>query len=370
MGARWEVVVIKRLPVPRPTSKQHEQVSSLATAIHDAKARWDEGNEVSTRFRVPWLIRNDLVESGIPFANRLDSLKTQEAAEDGRIQKLYAELNEAVYGLYGISGTPRMIIERDLGNRPTEVIWPQTAAKTIQQKRMEHVFRLLTYLVMQVMRADKDGIVPFAPVSGEASLVERIVRELQRLFPNHDVAQVEIEIANELKKNVKGYCRSSNIAEWLENAFFEYHSSLYRNRPIFWHVASTKGTERFAFGALVDYHHFDRNRLAKLRGQYLRDAMDTFRREAALADKVGRTDLRIEWQSRLEEAQELDRRLQWIQEGRHEGQEGGDNDFRILTPWKSADQRPKGWDPDLDDGVKVNIQPFQKAGVLRIAKVV
>src|SRR5207247_8314015 len=155
-----------------------------------------------------------------------------------------------------------------------------------------------------------------------------------------------------------------------ENAFFEYHSSLYRNRPIFWHVASTKGTERFAFGALVDYHHFDRNRLAKLRGQYLRDAMDTFRREAALADKVGRTDLRIEWQSRLEEAQELDRRLQWIQEGRHEGQEGGDHDFRILTPWKSAEERPKGWDPDLDDGVKVNIQPFQKAGVLRIAKVV
>ena len=110
--------------------------------------------------------------------------------------------------------------------------------------------------------------------------------------------------------------------------------------------------------------------MAKLRGQYLRDAIDHFRREAALADKAGRTDLRIEWQSRLEEAQELDRRLQWIQEGRHEGQEGGDNDFRILTPWKSADQRPKGWDPDLDDGVKVNIQPFQKAGVLRIAKVV
>jgi hypothetical protein len=110
--------------------------------------------------------------------------------------------------------------------------------------------------------------------------------------------------------------------------------------------------------------------MAKLRGQYLRDAMESFRREAALAEKAGRTDLRIEWQSHLEEAQELDRRLQWIQEGRHEGREGGNRDFRILTPWKPADQRPEGWDPDLDDGVKINIEPFQKAGVLRIPKVV
>jgi hypothetical protein len=26
-----------------------------------------------------------------------------------------------------------------------------------------------------------------------------------------------------------------------------------------------------------------------------------------------------------------------------------------------------GWGPDLDDGVKVNIEPLQKAGVLRVA---
>ncbi len=43
---------------------------------------------------------------------------------------------------------------------------------------------------------------------------------------------------------------------------------------------------------------------------------------------------------------------------------------RILTPWKSPEDRPKGWDPDIDDGVKVNLEPLQKAGVLRIGKVV
>jgi hypothetical protein len=110
--------------------------------------------------------------------------------------------------------------------------------------------------------------------------------------------------------------------------------------------------------------------MAQLRGQYLRDAIETFRREAAIADKAGQTDARQEWQARLEEAQELDRRLQWIQEGRHDGPDGGDHDFRILTPWKKPEERPKGWAPDFDDGVKVNIEPLQKAGVLRVAKVV
>jgi hypothetical protein len=110
--------------------------------------------------------------------------------------------------------------------------------------------------------------------------------------------------------------------------------------------------------------------MAKLRSQYLREAIETFRREAALADKEGRADDRAEWQARLEEAQDLDSRLQRIQEGHHEGPEGGERDFRIQTPWKTPEERPLGWDPDLDDGVKVNIEPLQKAGVLRIPKVI
>jgi hypothetical protein len=36
---------------------------------------------------------------------------------------------------------------------------------------------------------------------------------------------------------------------------------------------------------------------------------------------------------------------------------------------KKPEDRPKGWAPDLDDGVKVNIEPLQKAGVLRLARV-
>ncbi len=364
----WEVGVVKRLPVPQPAAAQHERIGAVAREIHDAKAAWDRCNEISTRFERPWLVDGHAPHQNV--ADRLEQVARREANEEARIQSLYADLNNEAYKLYGIPDGTRAIIEETLGERPPEVIWPQMERKTAEQKRMEHVWRLLSYMVKRVVEADADGLVPFAPLAGETGLLDRVREELAALFPGQDVNQVEVETANELKRRVKGYRRAAGIGEWLENVYFPYHAALYKKRPIVWHVASSQGAAPFAFGVLCHYHRFDANRMAKLRAGYLRDAVETFRREAALADREGRADERIEQQARLEDAQALDRKLQAVQEGRHEGPEGGDRDYRILTPWKSAGERPQGWDPDIDDGVKVNIAPLQRAGVLRVAKVV
>ncbi|HEY2294760.1 MAG TPA: hypothetical protein VGM86_29000 [Thermoanaerobaculia bacterium] len=364
----WEVGVVRRLPVPEVAQKRKIEIGGLAKEIHDLKAAWDEGNEISTRFRRPWLLRSDI--SATALSTRLQALAALESSQEARIQQVYAELNDTIYKIYGISDPTRDTIEGTLGDRPPEVLWPQMEGQSVEQKRMEHVFRLLSYAVKRVVEADEDGVVPFVSMAGEPSLLERVLDQLHSFFPDRDIGQVEIEIVNEINQSVKGYRRTRSLAEWLENVFFGYHTDLYKSRPIFWHIASGQGTSPFAFGALVHYHKFNRDRMAKLRSQYLREAIETFRREAALADKEGRADDRAEWQARLEEAQDLDGRLQWIQEGHHEGPEGGERDFRILTPWKTSEERPLGWDPDLDDGVKVNIEPLQKAGVLRIAKVI
>ena len=363
----WEVGVIKRLPVPQAVVDLRERVGTIAREIHGAKAAWDRCNETSTRFERPWLVHT---HDQLSIAERLEQIARQEAAEEDRIQHLYRELNDEVYKLYGIPDSTRAAIEETLGERPPEVLWPQMERKTADQKRMEHVWRLLSYVVKRVLEADEDGVVPFAPLSGEASLLDRVHQELAALFPEQDVNLVETEIANELKRKVKGYKPAASIGAWLENVYFDYHAALYKKRPVVWHLASNQGSTPFAFGALCHYHEFDANRMAKLRSSYLRDAIETFRREAALAGREDRAEDRIELQARLEEAQAFDRKLQAVQEGHHEGPAGGDCDYRILTPWKSTDERPTGWDPDIDDGVKVNLAPLQKAGVLRSAKVV
>lgn len=364
----WEVGVIKKLPIPELVSGQNIRISDQARAIHDAKAFWDEGNEVSTRFRLPWLLREDIISRNVPISTRLEILLEFEAAEEARIRKLYKELNDDSYRLYGIPKEIRAIIEDILGERPLEVLWPQLEGKTPEQKKMEHIWRLLSYAVKRVVEKDEDGIVPYYPVSGEAGLLERIYAEFSLLLPELEAGQVEAEIANELRKPVSGFRKAESIGWWLENVFFDYHCSLYKNRPRIWHIASSRGSTPFAFGALVLCHRFDRNRMAKLRAHYIRDAVETFKREAALADKEGRVGDRMEWQARLEQVEELDVRLQWVQEGRHEGLEGGESDYRILAPWKTLEKQPSGWEPDINDGVKVNIAPLSKAGVLRSTK--
>ncbi len=358
----WEVGVIKRLPVPQAGTKQAERVASLARAIHDAKRDWDSGNEISTSFERPWVMRRADAKS---FSDSLDGVLEAEARAEKQIQSTYNDLNTEAYKLYAIPDVTRAQIEKSLGERPPEVIWPQMEGKTSEQKRMEHVWRLLSFAVKRVVDADDDGIVPFNRSTGETPLADRVRQELATLFPGRDESQLEVEIVNELKRSVKGYRKCASLDDWLANAYFGYHAGLYKSRPIYWHVASAQGTSPFAFGALVHYHRFDKNRMAKLRASYVRDTIEELRRDAGLADKTGRTDDRVELQAKLEEVQALDKKLQLIQEGHHEGAEGGDRDFRILTPWKEPARRPNGWSPDLDDGVKVNIAPLDRAGVLR-----
>ena len=148
----YQVGAIQTLPIATPRADMTKRLEGLASAIHDVKARWDEGNESSTRFRVPWTLREDLIDASMTMTARLDRLARHESAEEACIQKLYAELNDEVYKLYSIPDSTRTLIEETLGERPPEVLWPQMEGKTAEQKRMEHVFRLLSYVVKRGRR--------------------------------------------------------------------------------------------------------------------------------------------------------------------------------------------------------------------------
>ena len=72
---------------------------------------------------------------------RLDLLADREVSEELRIQKLYPELNDEVYRLYGIPDSTRATIEETLGRAPTRGSLAADGTQEVEQKRMEHVFR-------------------------------------------------------------------------------------------------------------------------------------------------------------------------------------------------------------------------------------
>jgi hypothetical protein len=367
----WEVGAVKRVPIPEPEPEMGRAIGELAMALHDAKRCWDQGNETSTAFSVPWVLDERWIGESRSLPDRLDAVLAAESELEATLVRDYAQLNDLVFALYRVPEKTRAAIEESRAGAPSEVLWPQMEGRSGEQKRMEHVYRLLSYAVQRVVYADADGIVPLRACAGETPLVERVLAELSELCPDQDPNQLETDIANELNRSISRYRRvRGGISECLDDAFFAHHVALYRSRPVLWHVASTQGAGAAAFAVLVHYHRFDRDRMAKLRATYLRDAIETCRREAAIAGREGDAEGRLAWQARLEQIEGLDEQLAAVQEGRTEGEEGGAGDLRILTPWKRPEERPRGWDPDLDDGVKVNIGPLERAGALRVAGII
>jgi len=62
-------------------------------------------------------------------------------------------------------------------------------------------------------------------------------------------------------------------------------------------------------------------------------------------------------QARLSAALGLQRKLERILDG--------EAPYDIYVRWKQTHEQPIGWEPDLNDGVRLNVRPFFEAGVLR-----
>jgi hypothetical protein len=359
----WEVGAIKKVPIP--TTKVETRISAYSKNLHDAKSNWDTGSETCTRFDRPWVLQPSVNQNAATFSASLDGVLVREQQCDLGLCKDYAELNDAVFRLYSVNDTLRTKIDAVIGERPPEIIWPQMEGKDTAQKRREHVDRLLCYLVKRVVDTENDGIVCLQRVAHRTPLIERVRRELAGCFPSQEPSALEIEVVNELKKKTKGYRRAESLAEWLHDAFFEIHNSLYLQRPVLWHLASNQVRTEPGFACIVDAHRFTGECLAKLRSVYLRERITTLRRESAQAGQDHKEAERIELLALVEEVEEYDIKLKLLQEGAHIGPEAGDRDYRILTPWKSPANRPRGWNPDLDDGIKVNLAPLARTNLLR-----
>jgi hypothetical protein len=180
--------------------------------------------------------------------------------------------------------------------------------------------------------ADNDGIICIPSVRGEEPGAERLEAML---------AAVGIK-----PTRVRELTNGVDLDEWLRNGFFEEHCKLFHDRPFVWHIWD--GRKRDGFHALVNYHKLcegkgkGRKLLESLTYAYLGDWI-TRQKDGVKRGEGGADD-------RLIAAVELQNRLKLILEG--------EPPFDLFVRWKSlADQRV-GWEPDINDGVRMNIRPF------------
>lgn len=189
--------------------------------------------------------------------------------------------------------------------------------------------------------ADHDGIVCIPPIRGERPAVDRLRDLLAAAYGSEWSLRKEEELLRQA-----GYTKSSGQEGFLRDEFFPSHCKLFHQRPFIWHIWD--GTKD-GFSALVNYHKLDRKNLEKLIYSYL-GAWKNLQKEEVRQEKAGA-------ERRLAAAEDLKKKLELILEG--------EKPHDIYVRWKSLHQQPIGWDPDLNDGVRMNIRPFVTAGVLR-----
>jgi hypothetical protein len=202
--------------------------------------------------------------------------------------------------------------------------------------------------------ADDDGIVCIPSVRGERPAHERLLHLLEASWGD--------EWRDDIRATLLAEAGASSIDDWLRNQFFEEHCNLFQQRPFVWHLWD--GRKHDGFHALVNYHNLaegngkGRRLLESLAYSYLGDWV------ARQHDGVKRGEGGAE--DRLASALELQKQLVAILEGKPP--------FDLFVRWKPIEEQPVGWNPDLNDGVRINIRPFmaqdipggkKNAGILR-----
>ena len=207
--------------------------------------------------------------------------------------------------------------------------------------------------------ADADGIVCLPSVGGEFAAADRLRQLLVAAYGADWSAETERRLL------VAAAGRSEpvdSIEAWLRDRFFEEHCQHFLQRPFVWHIWDGR---RDGFHALLNYH-----RLAGSDGVCRRtlEALTYSRLGTWIARQGAHRDQGIDGaDGRLAAAQDLQNQLVKVL--------AGEPPCDIFVRWKPLDQQPLGWEPDINDGVRVNIRPFMSvelakggragAGILR-----
>jgi len=180
--------------------------------------------------------------------------------------------------------------------------------------------------------ANVDGIVCIPSVRGEETAAERLLALL-------GAAGVSPAKAREL-------AGGTDLEDWLRNGFFEDHCKLFHDRPFIWHIWD--GRKRDGFHALVNYHKLCEG---GSKGRKLLESVTySYLGEWITRQKDGEQRGEGGAEERLAAAFELKKRLEAILEG--------ELPFDLFVRWKPLAEQPIGWEPDINDGVCVNIRPF------------
>jgi SAM-dependent methyltransferase len=205
-------------------------------------------------------------------------------------------------------------------------------------------------------------------ILGEAPALTAMRRALERDFDGVDLAQTEMELASLLGKP---------LDRWLRQELFGHHIKLHRRRPLIWQLQTrpSTGKQPPALTVWLYARRIDADTLPKLRSQVVRPLQQRVATELAAEPTAAQAD-----RLRAAEADlaDFDERLgAVVAEGFAHAELGPILGSERLDRWCGAGpdeppppdaahftRREGQYRPRVDDGIRVNVAPLQRALLL------
>jgi len=296
-----------------------------------------------------------------------------------KLAAIESEINEEVYSLYGISHADRVAIEAELGtvtvlvaiNADEEALANTEPADDTAEDdadigdvctRQHLAQRWISYalgIVLGRFQPGVDDAIGRGDVSPQTALALAAaaagdgISVVDGRQPDHLISRIaqvlELLLGSAQAEQVVAEATAGRpLADYLTRDFYKWHLQQYRKRPVYWLLQSPKRS----YSLLVFHERLTRDSLYRILGpDYLGGAINgaqslTDERRAALhAMPQGRERKRLE--GKLAEAMA---RLHDLEQFR-----------RLITEVTTAtNERGEvvGWQPQIDDGVLINMAPL------------
>ena len=191
--------------------------------------------------------------------------------------------------------------------------------------------------------ADSGGIVCLSAARGEPNAADRLRALLAHAYRDQWSTTTERALLEASSPKPP-----KSLEDWLRDRFFQDHCRLFHNRPFIWHIWDGR---KDGFHVLVNYHRLagpegkGRRTLQSLTFAYLNEWIE--RQRTDQGEGVPGAD------GRLAAALDLQEQLQRIRTG--------EPPCDVFVRWRPLREQAIGWEPDINDGVRLNIRPFMRA---------
>ncbi|HKX76649.1 MAG TPA: hypothetical protein VJR05_14805, partial [Acidimicrobiia bacterium] len=266
------------------------------------------------------------------------------------------------------AGDSRTLFEQLQGTEPSEMqgrmlATLEAAERGAYEELATHLVGLISTLMTQpsaksgfsrlAVEAAGSGVLPLHEVKGFDSVGTVLAAEFRSQLGAKLGSRFVDESSWVLGEGAGAAEGLLTLDQWAAREYFVRHMQLHDYQPLVWHLTSRNGTVQ----VLVDAARLDRDAIETLRATLVGQTIETLERILKAAVRGGRAEVVEQLGEQLTDARTFDISLGWLFEGTSPN-------ARLVYPSLLPNQQPRGWNPIWTEGVKPNIAPLQRLGLL------